>query len=1113
MLQRILSAILLAVGLVAPSNAFAAEEVNRLELPQRIEVEKGTTELQLPIMLTNADKIAGFQCDLYLPDGFSVATDEYDDYVMDVARTTTKRHSLATRQMSDGALRIVLSSMTNATFSGNSGVVLNITVKVGDNVAGGSYNVNLKNVVLTDPDATRYTSADVIGTIVINKAEGSDSEDNKLELQDEITIEEGTTEIDLPILLTNKDKISGFQCDLYLPDGFSVATDEYDDYVMDVARTTTKRHSLATRQMSDGALRIVLSSMTNAIFSGNSGAVLNITVKVGNNIAAGSYNVNLKNVVLTDPNAARYTSADVTGTILVKEAEQPVTVTAQNLTMVYGDNVPALIYQTEGAELKGTPSLSCEATSTSPVGTYPIVVTQGSVINKKVTYVNGTLTITKAPLTVSVGNYIKKQGDAMPAFTISYNGFKNNETEADLKTKPTATTTALVSSEPGEYDITVSGGEAQNYTLSYQNGKLTVVKADAIIISAKSYTREYGDTNPTFEYTVEGAALDGEPEIICEATATSPVGTYPIIIRKGSVTNYNDSYVNGVLTITKAPLKISVGSYEKKQYDPMPEFAVSYEGFKNNETKDVLKKLPTLTCEANEDSAPGEYPIVVAGAEATNYQIQYVAGKLTVTEPDSYTLTYMVDGEVYQSFSIKYKDRIEPLKEPTKEGYTFSGWSEIPETMPANDAVVSGSFTINQYTVTFKIGDEVISTTTQNYGTAIVAPDAPVKEGYTFAGWGDVAESVPAQDVTYIGFYTVNSYTLTYMVDGEVYATSAVAYGASLTPEVEPTKEGYTFSGWSGIPSTMPAKDVEIVGYFKINKYLLTYKVDGEIVKSDSIVYNTAIIPEADPTKEGYTFSGWSRIPETMPAKDVVVSGSFIINQYVVTFKIGDEVISAATQNYGTAIVAPEAPIKEGHTFAGWGDVASTVPAHDVTYIGSYTVNSYTLTYMVDGEVYETATLAYGTAISPEAEPTKEGYTFSGWDGLPRSMPAKDVIVKGYFTINSYTITYVLDGEVYSIETLEYGAKIVPPVIPGLEDYTIWEDVPATTPAGDITIYGKAKDIIDSLTPVFSNGIGYVYDLNGRKLNSNIEIQNSKMKKGINIIRLSDGTTRKVLVK
>ena len=128
-------------------------------------------------------------------------------------------------------------------------------------------------------------------------------------------------------------------------------------------------------------------------------------------------------------------------------------------------------------------------------------------------------------------------------------------------------------------------------------------------------------------------------------------------------------------------------------------------------------------------------------------------------------------------------------------------------------------------------------------------------------------------------------------------------------------------------------------------------------------------------------------------------------------------------------------------------------------------------------------------------------------------MPAKDVIVKGYFTINSYTITYLLDGEVYAIETLEYGAKIVPPVIPGLEDYTIWEDVPATVPASDITIYGKAKDIIDSLTPVISKGIGYIYDLNGRLVNLSTRQLVNYLKKGLNIIRMSDGTTRKVLVK
>jgi len=463
---------------------------------------------------------------------------------------------------------------------------------------------------------------------------------------------------------------------------------------------------------------------------------------------------------------------------------------------------------------------------------------------------------------------------------------------------------------------------AEKYAGTDLNGSFKVKKHNPVTITAKSYTRQYGDANPTFEYTSEGAAVVGKPAFSCEATATSPVGEYPIVISKGGVTNEEDTYVNGVLTITKTPLKISVGNYEKKQYDPMPEFTVSFEGFKNDETESVLSNKPVISCDANEDSAPGEYAITLSGAEAANYQIQYVAGTLTVTEPDSYTLTYMVDGEVYQSFSIKYRDVITPLAVPIKEGYTFSGWSEIPATMPAKDVTVTGSF-------------------------------------------------------------AVNSYSLTYMVDGEVYKTSPIPYGTTLTPE-------------------------------------------------------------SDPTKEGYTFSGWSEIPSTMPAKDVTVTGTF-------------------------------------------------------------TINSYTLTYMVDGEVYQSFIVNYKEAITPLDAPKKEGYTFSGWDGLPRSMPAKDVVVKGYFTINSYTITYVLDGEVYTTETLEYGAKIVPPVIPGLEDYTIWEDVPATMPASDITIYGKAKDIIDSLTSVFSRGEGEVYDSSGRKLPS--------LQKGLNIIRMKDGTVKKIIFK
>ena len=118
-------------------------------------------------------------------------------------------------------------------------------------------------------------------------------------------------------------------------------------------------------------------------------------------------------------------------------------------------------------------------------------------------------------------------------------------------------------------------------------------------------------------------------------------------------------------------------------------------------------------------------------------------------------------------------------------------------------------------------------------------------------------------------------YTLTYKVDGKNYKSYNMKYGSKITPEAAPEKEGYTFSGWSEIPTTMPAKDVTVNGSFTINKYKLKYMVDGVEYKTQEIEYGTKITPEAAPTKEGYSFSGWSDIPSTMPAKEVTVKGSF----------------------------------------------------------------------------------------------------------------------------------------------------------------------------------------------------------------------------------------------
>ena len=370
----------------------------------------------------------------------------------------------------------------------------------------------------------------------------------------------------------------------------------------------------------------------------------------------------------------------------------------------------------------------------------------------------------------------------------------------------------LAQSDDIEIDDSTSVGWDDGKT-----GGLIIKHEDPVTIKAKNLTMVYGDKLPELTYSTEGAALEGQPEIICEATPNSPVGEYPIIIKKGSIKNYNTTFVNGVLTITKAPLTISAGNYEKKQYDPMPEFVPDFEGFKNGETKDVLRKQPTVNCEANEDSAPGEYAIVVKGAEAENYEIKYVSGKLTVTEPDSYTLTYMVDGEIYQSFSVKYRDSITPLEVPTKEGYTFSGWSEIPATMPAHDVTVTGSFTINSYTLTYQVDGTEYKKLTVEYGATITPEAEPTKEGYTFSGWSEIPTTMPAKDVTVTGTFTINSYTLTYMVDGEEYQSFSVKYRDPITPLDAPQKEGYTFSGWDGLPRSMPAKDIVVKGFFTIN--------------------------------------------------------------------------------------------------------------------------------------------------------------------------------------------------------------------------------------------------------------------------------------------------------
>ena len=576
------------------------------------------------------------------------------------------------------------------------------------------------------------------------------------------------------------------------------------------------------------------------------------------------------------------------------------------------------------------------------------------------------------------------------------------------------------------------------------NNITSTIKIVYPIISADDKSRPYGDENPALTYTTS-VAVSGEPALTTTATKTSTVGDYDIVVGKGTIKG-SFIAVNGKLTVTKAPLTITAKSYTITQGDALPTFEAEYSGFKNDETADVLNKKPVLTTSVTSSSEPGTFDIVASGAEAQNYEISYVKGTLTIN-PGVYKLIYKVDGEVYKSYDVVYGTAITPEAEPTKEGYTFSGWSEIPETMPAHDVTISGTFIINKYKLTYIVDGVEYKSYDIEYGAAITPEAEPTKEGYTFSGWSTIPTTMPAYDVTITGSFTKGAYKLTYMLDGVVYKTISYDYGDAITPEPAPTKEGYTFNGWSEIPATMPAHDVTVTGTFSINKYKLTYVVDGEVYKTYDIEYGATITPEAEPTKEGYTFSGWSTIPTTMPAYDVTITGSFTKGAYKLTYMLDGVVYKTISYDYGDTITPEPAPTKEGYTFSGWSEIPETMPAHDVTVTGTFSINKYKLTYTVDGEVYKTYEIEYGATITPEAEPTKEGYTFSGWSEIPPTMPAHDVIVTGTFTLDT-----------------------------GIEE-----------------IMSNA------------NGDVMIFTIDGKRVDN--------LKKGMNIIRMSDGTTRKVVVK
>ncbi|GEM_PF-4678861 len=382
---------------------------------------------------------------------------------------------------------------------------------------------------------------------------------------------------------------------------------------------------------------------------------------------------------------------------------------------------------------------------------------------------------------------------------------------------------------------------------------------------------------------------------------------------------------------------------------------------------------------------------------------------------NGYGTTVPPAGQYYHDYGT-----IINLQANAEPGSSFVGWHGDPD-------CADGSITISgnmACTATFMLDTNLTikpsagtgsGTVTPTVGThpyaynSVVSLEATADASSTFDGWSgdaDCADGAVTMDVdkSCTATFTLKTFTLKYAagtngtLSGE--ASQTVNYGADGTAVEAVPDTGYHFVKWSDDSTANPRTDtnvtanVDVTATFAINTYTLTYAAGagGSLTGETSQTVNygadgTAV--EAVPDT-GYHFVKWSDDSTANPRTDtnvtanVDVTASFAPNQYTLTFdSAGGSAVDPITQDYGTAVTAPDDPTREGYTFAGWDPaVPATMPAENLTLTAQWTANQYTVTFDANGGNAPTPAdkqVTFGAAYGALATTTRAGYAFAGW--------------------------------------------------------------------------------------------------------------------------------------
>lgn len=488
-----------------------------------------------------------------------------------------------------------------------------------------------------------------------------------------------------------------------------------------------------------------------------------------------------------------------------------------------------------------------------------------------------------------------------------------------------------------------------------------------------------GETNSTADITADAVAAEGFSLDSAKSTLTGTIAADGSLVL--SIYYSRNQYT---ITYANTDLEPDTYYYGATVSARTPEKAgYAFQGWEEEVPSTMPAQNITLTAKWNENPADyTDYDIAVAAANAKKAEANY---DKTYTEASRKALDAALAVDV--------------------SGKKLSEQGVVDAQTAAINAAVKGLEKMT-YNATFYVDGEEYRVVPTKVGEQIVAPEAPSKQGYTFTGWTPEVGTMGIEDVSFNAVFSAGTvaYTVeTYVMDvtgnyGDAATenkSATTGETVSVTPEA---REGFSVAAESVLSGEVKADGSLVLKvYYSRNQYKLT--VDGNVT---NVYYGAAISVSEPAAREGYTFAGWDRdVPETMPASDVTLVSQWNENDADYTAYNAAKAAAEAKQaeaNFDKTYTAEsrqalaDALAKDvsGKKYTQQGEVDAAAKAINDA-VTALELMTYKATFYVDGAEYKVVTAKVGEQIIAPKDPSVDGYNFNGWDPEVGTMGTEDV--------------------------------------------------------------------------------------------------------------------------